>query len=353
LQGGGDKHSVGLGLSDDGSVVVGYSNSASGLQAFRWTLGGGMQGLGDLRDVGPFGSGAYGVNADGSTIVGRAFGSKYEAVRWTSAGGIRSLGGNDGDSIAFDVTADGSMIVGWTGQAYPDVQAFRWTSSGGMQGLGDLAGGAFQSVARAVNSDGSVIVGDGRSASGKEAFRWTSAGGMQGLGDLPGGIFDSDATAVSADGSVVVGASDSGLGWEAFRWTSAGGMQGLGHLPDGPGSYAQGVSGDGAIVVGVNSDGHSYEKPFIWDATHGMRNLQQVLIDDFGLDLSGWTLTSAHAISADGRTIAGTGTHLGRTEAWIATIPEPSSVALLGLGGVLLLLLRRAATLARARKRIA
>ena len=36
------------GVSSDGSVVVGFSNSALGQEAFRWTSGGGMVGLGDL-----------------------------------------------------------------------------------------------------------------------------------------------------------------------------------------------------------------------------------------------------------------------------------------------------------------
>ncbi len=39
------------GLSADGSVVVGVSNSASGTEAFRWTAGGGMVGLGDLEPI--------------------------------------------------------------------------------------------------------------------------------------------------------------------------------------------------------------------------------------------------------------------------------------------------------------
>lgn len=36
------------GTSNDGSIVGGESNSSSGLEAFRWTPGGGMVGLGDL-----------------------------------------------------------------------------------------------------------------------------------------------------------------------------------------------------------------------------------------------------------------------------------------------------------------
>lgn len=42
---GGNIFSQAAGVSADGSVVVGQSNSASGGEAFRWTAGGGMVGL--------------------------------------------------------------------------------------------------------------------------------------------------------------------------------------------------------------------------------------------------------------------------------------------------------------------
>jgi uncharacterized membrane protein len=119
-----------------------------------------------------------------------------------------------------------------------------------------------------------VVVGERRSGADSEAFRWTEAGGMVGLGDLPGGSFSSGAIAVSADGSVIVGSSLTDIGSEAF----------------------------------------------IWDATHGMRNLKSVLTAS-GLNLAGWTLTGAGGISADGFTIAGVGINpQGQTEAWRATL---------------------------------
>src|SRR4051812_29188909 len=73
------------------------------------------------------------------------------------------------------------------------------------RGLGFLAGNNY-SFAYDVSADGTVVVGEaGTTNYGNEAFRWTAANGMVGLGDLPGATFYSVAFGVSADGSVVTG----------------------------------------------------------------------------------------------------------------------------------------------------
>jgi len=63
--------SIALGTSTDGSVVVGISTSASGNDAFRWTLEGGMVSVGDLPG-GFYYSVAYATSADGSVVVGQS-----------------------------------------------------------------------------------------------------------------------------------------------------------------------------------------------------------------------------------------------------------------------------------------
>lgn len=139
------------------------------------------------------------------------------------------------------------------------------------------------------------------------------------------------------DGSVVVGRSLSGLGIEAFRWTAGGGMVGIGG--GSTQSLATDASADGSVVVGHSFLAGVTASTFIWDAGNGMRNLQDVLINDFGLgaSLSGWTLTKMGGISDDGLTIVGSGTNpSGLTEAWIANlsptvIPEPSSFVIWGI----------------------
>jgi len=80
---------TGAGVSVDGSVVVGYAQTGLGnLESYRWTLAGGMEGLGTLKD-----NSAHGVSADGSVVVGRGTDqSSNQAYRWTEAGGSAVVG---------------------------------------------------------------------------------------------------------------------------------------------------------------------------------------------------------------------------------------------------------------------
>jgi probable HAF family extracellular repeat protein len=134
---------------------------------------------------------------------------------------------------------------------------------------------------------------------------------------------------VSADGSVDVGEASSGSSFEAFRWED-GVMVGLGDLPGGEVfSSAFAASADGSIIVGFGRT-ESGDETFIWNSEDGMRRLRDVLVEDFGLDLAGWQLDSGaygrcNRISADGRTIVGTGRNPdGFEEAWIAVLPPHS-----------------------------
>ena len=214
-----------------------------------------------------------------------------------------------------------------------------------MVGLGTLPG-HYESRAESVSADGSVVVGSSGSSSVDEAFRWTAEGGMVGLGRL-GDDPDSSAEDVSADGSVVVGYSGNRFrsrqypfvwdpadeDYEAFVWTEADGMVGLGHLPGHDWSKAYAVSADGSIVVGASYPAHRSAEAFIWDAEHGMRNLRDLLISEYQLELPDWALGHPSDISADGTVIVGNGEY----GAWMVVIPEPSTIvlALTGLVGLL------------------
>lgn len=313
LSGGSMPYSQALDVSADGSVVVGQSRNAQGDdEAFRWE-GGVMSGLDDLAG-GRFFSTARGVSAEGTVIVGASISDfGLEAFRW-EGGAMEGLGGLRVDtfrSVARGVSADGSVVVG-TDRSDSVAEGFRW-EDGVMSGVGFLPDSG--SVANAVSADGLVVVGN----SAREAFRWED-GAMTGLGDLPGGNFQSDARAVNADGTVIVGHSFIQFGIEAFRWEN-GVMTSLGDLPGGNiRSEARDVSADGTVVVGRSSSDSGIEA-FLWDAGSGIRSLKKVLTDDFGLDLTGWTLTEATSISADGTVIVGKGRSPDNNEeGWIARL---------------------------------
>ncbi|MBN2582940.1 MAG: PEP-CTERM sorting domain-containing protein [Planctomycetes bacterium] len=316
---GGGVYSAATDVSANGAVVVGSGASAVGTEAMRWSESEGAQTLG----LGT-GSRAYGVSADGSVTVGYGAGGGF--LRDEGTGTVIRLG-----THAYDVSGDGTVVAGYEWPNHGE-QAFRWTQAGGVELLGYLPGG---SVSRAwgISRDGTVVVGEANGTLGWEAFRWDSGTGIVGLGSLPGGSHWSWARDVSADGSVVVGESESAEGQQAFRWTSSSGMVALGDLPGGSVySNAFAVSADGSIVLGTGRTAQGNEA-FIWDASHGMRNLRGVLTAEYGLDLTGWTLTAAWGISDNLTTITGTGKDpQGSTAAWIAVIPEPGTLALVALG---------------------
>jgi hypothetical protein len=84
------------------------------------------------------------------------------------------------------------------------------------------------------------------------------------------------------------------------------------------------VSSDGSVVVGTSFAFGA----FYWTEQTGMIRLQDLLVSLGVTNLDGWTLTRAEGISPDGRTIVGAGGHNGHLEAFVATIPEPSTVML-------------------------
>ncbi len=188
-----------------GSVVVGYSDGSSGKRALRWAnLAVAPQAL----DAGATyaWSIANGVSADGSIVVGN---TSQGAFQWTAAGGLTILPGGAAGTGANAISADGTVVAGTNGSG-----AVRWVNGQAATALGGTE------AARAVNGDGSVVVGGYA-----EAFIWDAANGYRALAtvltaagaDLTGWTL-TGATGVSSDGKVIVGVgshNDSDEGWIA------------------------------------------------------------------------------------------------------------------------------------------
>lgn len=272
---GGDLNSRATGVSNDGNLISGTGNTATGNRAFLYNRNGGA-----FTQIDPLGS--------------------------------------DIESAGADISGDGTTVVG-TSSFSTNKQAFRWTAGGGTVGLGFLPGAANNvSEARGVNANGTVIVGSGINASAAtEAFRWTSSGGMQGLGFLTGGT-TSLATDVSPNGNYTVGQSNSAAfaSGEAVLWDANGNATALGDLAGGSDfSIARGVTDYRTVVgQGAGADG---DRAFIYDPVFGLQELSSVL-GQLGVSTPGFTaLTDATGISSNGQFIVGDGTDGDNNRAFV------------------------------------
>ena len=225
--------------------------------------------------------------------------------------------------------------------------AVRWVGASPAEVVTDGPGGMQTGAANGVNADGTVMVGGGYVGTGGFGFRWTSAGGFVVLPGLPGGDTGTDVAGVSANGNIVIG-------WAALNnspipsirqaayWSGPNAnVVSLGNIYASTySSEARAASTDGATIVGL-TDSPTGRRAFIWDAADGMRDLQTLLSSE-GAHLTGWQLTEATGISADGTTLVGNGIDpSGNAEAWIATVPEPVSLSSVFMGTWWLLSRRR------------
>ena len=306
-------------ISANGAVVVGESWVSDHYEAYRWTAETGMVSLDSTEST------AFATSADGSMVVGsrRLPGGRDRAVLWPASGGIVDLpvlpGAETRLSRAEGISADGNVIVGSCQEpANLELIPVRWTEVG-IERLHNTN----RADCHGASVDGSVVIGSRQTGAGWfEAFHWTASSGIVGLGALSGHRTESYGADVSDAGSVVVGSSsyDSIVNHlQAFSWTSDDGMVGLGFLSGNTRSLALSVSGDGLTIVGY-SDGGLGGAPFIFTPARGMRPLQAMLESDYGLNLAGWTLGIAWAISADGTAIAGEGINPhGQMETWLVS----------------------------------
>jgi probable HAF family extracellular repeat protein len=375
------------GSSADGSYIVGQYLDGNGDKiAMRWDITGSdpLEDLGELP-TGKIESEARATSGDGSVVVGD---SKVEdpndpskdvkeAFLWED-GVMTGLGFLEDATVKFEsvataVSGDGLVVAGQSKVTDPNdagkgvKQAFIW-EGGVMTGLGFLAddGNDYESEALSISGDGFVVVGRAKNTdpndatkSVKEAFVW-EAGVMTALGFLQDDTskVESEATAASYDGNTLVGTSKvddpndpNKSVKQAFIWED-GVMTGLGFLADAAGPFeskATGVSADGSVVVGESKTAVGKEA-FVWTAdSNEMRSLRDVLEEDLGVDLTGWTLDKPPVISSDGETMIALATNPdGDVEAFVSYVPEPTGGVYAGIALLVLLDRRRSARSRRA-----
>jgi uncharacterized membrane protein len=167
---GGGYESAAIRTSADGSKVVGYANSATGLEAFVWDSTNGIVGLGGLPGGSGESSGGY-ISADGTIVVGAASGPDgNEIFRWDASNGMVGLGIPAGclGASATDLSADGSIIIGFCNlePLGDETTAIIWDETNGYRSLHsvltdggvDLVGWTID-AAWGISDDGTRIVG--------------------------------------------------------------------------------------------------------------------------------------------------------------------------------------------------
>ncbi len=244
-----------------------------------------------------------GISANGSAIVGQngnhAF--VYKDGVMTDLGTL--MADKSGNSIARAISTDGSVIVGESsygaGFAF---HAFVY-KDGVMTDLGSLkADNSGWSYAYGVSGDGSVIVGGSNTDEGWDHVFVYKDGVMNDLGTLRAdNSGNSAATRISTDGSVIVGwsAIDGSDDNHAFVHKD-GVMTDLGTLKaDNSGrSIAYDVSSDGSVIVGESHiDGSANRHAFVYK-NGVMADLGTLKSDNSGDSY-------AHAVSANGAVIVG------------------------------------------------
>ena len=320
-------------ISADGSTVIGAG--------FTWTEGGGQQAVPGMVS----GGGVPALSADGSIFTGTStdpISGLDVATRWSPGGVVLPLGGIPGGtpsgaslSSGYDISNDGSTVVGLAWVDAGTAAAFKWTAATGMVQMPQM--GPNSSRASAISGDGSVIGGWDEANNGpRRAALWrgpsmteelilVSPSNPDGLGEV---------NAISTDGAYAVGQRfDRPLRYRA----SDGAVQVLSAPPGaspGQSYWALGVSDDGKTIVG---GGGSFFfgglVSWIWFEGVGTLRLADYA-SGLGLTVDPLLFANATSISPDGKRICGWGPDPIFPDGWVLDLPVIETWQDLGGGTV-------------------
>jgi probable HAF family extracellular repeat protein len=307
---------------NNAGLIVGMAYNAGNTveQGFLYTGDGPMQDVGTTN--GFTNSEAMGINNLGQ-IVELAKAHSYICSANASPIDIGTLGGNGG--VAYSIN-DSGQGAGWSTTANGTQRAFLYSNGGPMRDIGTLGG--TWSRGFDINNKGQVV-GDADTANGSHAFLYSGSGPMRDLGTLGGTA--SQALGINNNGQIVGGAYTAAGSYHAFLYSGVGPMYDLGTL-GGINSWGNSINDNGQVVGCVYtgySDGVYHYFGFVY--TDGeMTNLNS-LVDQ----ASGYSITSAESINDSGWIVGYGNAPNGQEHALLLTpIPEPSALAILGIGAI-------------------
>jgi probable HAF family extracellular repeat protein len=336
------------GSGDSGAYAINNSGqvvgvSFAGLDRFGTSIyhaslwnGGNPSALGSLGGVLSNSSYAQSINNNGQ-VVGYSQASNsapgetiLHATMW-NGGTITDLGTLGGiHSFATSINAVG-QIAGWSYIAGNSAYHATVWSGNTVIDLGTLRGTS--SSASDINNTGQVVGTITTNLNeGSHAALWDGTA-ITDLGTLGGTI--SGAHGINDSGQIVGYSFISGdLVRHATIWNS-GTIADLGAIVGFPNSYAMEINNNGKVVGFSANDDYSDFRAVIWDGNNAV-DLNSLV------STSGWTLGFAYAINDSGQIVgeAYSGSPSGPVHAFLltpcdpcsASIPEPYTLALLGLG---------------------
>lgn len=188
------------GISDDGTFIVGYGRNTSFQErAFIWDKTSEIMDLGTAD--GASNSKAFDVSIDGSVIAVES----GTADLWSQTDGWVDVSGVSYFAVQA-ITPDGRMVVG-----YSDNLGTYWTEETGLVRFSALGGSG--TYAYDVTADGKVIVGSATLSSGEaKAFRWTQETAAEDINEIyaeliPDSLNISSAVAISPNGRYITGSA--------------------------------------------------------------------------------------------------------------------------------------------------
>ena len=313
------------GVSEDGKIAGSLTNSAGKEEAVIWENGiitylGNVPG-GNSCDA--FYSSGLGMSSDGTTVVGMGWENcSVEAFYWNASDNIVGLGQLNGNSTkAQAVNSNGSIIGGWAQNNSGTRQSCIWDVEGNSTLIGSLSPWSDAGEVTAFSEDGSRIVGFGASTGGNDTEAYMAIenssvlGGYEFIGlGVPSNFatFNESWAFDISENNVIVGQylNSWGTDWRASIWTEELGTMidfyeyleslGIDNLSSWTFLKAHCISNDGTIIAGVAQNSFGNWVTFIIDLEDELGNnlLGDINADD-SVDILDVVMLVSYILSGD------------------------------------------------------